>query len=73
MTGYKVKYHGPTDTRGSRFTVTNLQTGERKTVPYDYSSPNAKTAAIYKSFNIRPGDLHYIGQDSQATYYVAGA
>jgi len=70
MTGYKVKYHGPTNYRGSRFTVTNLQTGERKTVSYDYSASNAKIAAVSKAFNVSPGVLFYIGKDSQASYYV---
>lgn len=70
MTGYKVKYHGPTDHNGSRYTVTNLQTGERKTVPYDYRAYNAAMSAIVKAFGVSPGSLSYVGGDNQHTYYV---
>lgn len=70
MTGYKVKYHGPTDFNGSRYTVTNLQTGKRKTVPYDYRANNAAKSAIVKAFNVSPSALFFVGSDTQYTYYV---
>lgn len=70
MTGYKVRYHGPTDHNGSRFTITNLQTGKRVTVPYNHAASNAKVAAILKAFPDAFG-ITYIGEDSQASYYAA--
>ena len=52
LTGYAfptavVKYHGATDTRGSRYTATMKRYGQtyRASVPYNYASPSEAPVA----------------------------
>ena len=58
QTVVRTTYHGPTDYNGSRFTVRDMRSGERKTVSYDYSASNASIAAI----------VALLGDDISVTY-----
>ncbi len=41
LRGFKVKYHGPTDTRGSRVSITDTRHNQKVTIPYDYKLNSA--------------------------------
>lgn len=51
MYAIRARYHGPTNTQGSRFTVT--WNGRRITVPYDHSARRAEDAAIRRALRSR--------------------
>lgn len=34
---FATKFHGPTDTRGSRVSATNINSGKRVTLPWDHA------------------------------------
>ena len=46
-TVYKAKYLSPTDYKGARIKITNLDNLESKIIPYDYRFNNAKEIAIH--------------------------
>jgi len=64
---YSATYHGPTNFRGSRFTVANLMTGERRTVPYDYSADNAPRAAVE---SVVGAPVEFCGEDSRRRFFT---
>ena len=68
-TGIRVKYLGATNSRGSRFVVTNLRTGERRTISYNYSANNPARDAAGKAFDVQPTDISRIGYTSDGAYY----
>ena len=69
-TGIRVRYLGPTDTLGSRFIVTNLLTGERKTIGYNYAaSCDPARDAAGKAFDVQPTNISRIGYTSDGAYY----
>lgn len=76
-TVFKTTYHGPTDHTGSRFSVTNLQTGKRKTVSYNHGAGNAARDAVVRAIGDELGiyvaadDLVWGGEDSKSDYWVA--
>ena len=70
-TGIRVRYVGPTNYRGSRCIVTNLRTGERRTISFNYSANDPARDAAGKAFDVRPADISWIGATSDANYYVA--
>ena len=46
LKGFKVKYLGATDTRGSRVKITDLRLNKSVTLPYNYSLSGMKEMAI---------------------------
>ena len=69
-TGIRVRYAGATNSRGSRFIVTNLRTGERKTIGYNYAaSCDPARDAAGKAFDVQPADISRIGYTSDGAYY----
>ena len=54
---YHTAYKGPTNTTGSRIIVTNLSTGKRKTVSYDYAAHDAHQSAIHSAFGVDASKL----------------
>ena len=70
-TGIRVKYAFPTNSRGSRFIVTNLRTGERKTISYNYAANSPARDAAGKAFDVQPDDISWIGETHDANYFVA--
>lgn len=86
MTILRVKFHGPTNSNGARYSVTDLRTGARTTVPHpdgerypaEYA---AKRAAVRFGLDthlgkaslfrdIDSGPLGFGGQDTHGRYYV---
>ena len=43
---FRVKYHGPGNTRGSRISITDLRTGERVCFPYQHTGGDMYDQAI---------------------------
>ena len=72
-TGIRVKYLGPTNYRGSRFIVTNLRTGKRRTVSHNYgASCDPARDAAGRAFDVQPTDISRIGYTSDGSdYYLA--
>ena len=70
-TGIRVRYAGPTDFSGSRFIVTNLRTGKRRTIDFNYSADDPARDAAGKAFDVQPTDISWIGLGDSANYYVA--
>ena len=70
-TGIRVRGLGPTDTRGSRFAVTNLRTGKRRTISFNYAANDPARDAAGKAFDVQPADISWIGATSDANYYLA--
>ena len=71
-TGIRVRYLGPTDTLGSRYIVTNLRTGERRTIDFNYSATcEPSRDAAGKAFDVQPDDISWIGATGGANYYLA--
>ena len=68
-TGIRVRYAGATNSRGSRYIVTNLRTGERRTINYNYSASEPARDAAGKAFNVQPTDISRIGYTSDGAYY----
>ena len=67
----RVRGLGPTDTRGSRFIVTELRTGKRRTISFNYAAHDPASDAAAKAFDLWPADISWIGATSDANYYVA--
>ena len=68
-TGIRVKYLGATNYRGSRFVVTNLRTGERRTIHDWAASCDPARDAAGKAFDVQPTDISRIGYTSDGAYY----
>lgn len=73
LTIIRTTYHGPTDHNGSRFTVTNLRTGERKTVPYSHAARHAARDAVEKVTGVGADTLVWGGEDTKGTYWIIDA
>ena len=71
-TGIRVRYVGPTDTLGSRFIVTNLRTGKRRKIDFNYSATcEPSRDAAGEAFDVQPTDISWIGRTGDANYYLA--
>ena len=68
----RVRYVGPTDTLGARFIVTNLRTGKRRTIDFNYSATcEPSRDAAGEAFDVQPTDISWIGATGGANYYLA--
>lgn len=46
MKSIRVRFSGPTNNKGARFTASTGEPGQRVTVPYDHGSNNPQRAAV---------------------------
>lgn len=67
---FRVNYLGPTNYKGSRFTVENMRTNKRVTVDYDYSASNGRATAVSTVSGLPLEMLEFVGEDSKYGYYV---
>ena len=58
---YKTQYMPATDTKGVRFKVTCINTGNTKIVPFAYASNNPIRHSIHEAFGDDVANLEFIG------------
>ncbi len=69
---YKTRYIPATDTTGTKFRVTCLNTMRARTVPFDYVSNNPFKHAIHQAFGADTTEIEFINDIAKFERMYAG-
>lgn len=68
--GFAVKFIPATDTKGSRYRVTNLQTGKSRKVGFEFSASNPRKAAVAEFAGVVESEVGFIGEIGSRGFFV---